>query len=230
MHNNIDVEIVDVVNHPGGRERLHSLGVRHIPVLARGSEYVMGQVIADVAKFVGIRNVSEVKLPADELMRKWLVVLFAGQRYIRQYPAEKLDERLIETRDQSTRHMGYHVFRIGHAFLETAVHGVEDWATISIDLPPAELRSGDDVAGYGETIKTRLREWWNAQTDKSCSVQVKTFTGAQPLRDFLERQTWHSAQHVRQLAAVLENMGIEPDGRLSTDDLAGLPLPKALWE
>ena len=219
-----------MVNHPGGRERLHALGVRHIPVLARGTEYVMGQVIADVAKFVGIENFRELKLPAGELMRKWLVVLSAGQRYMRQYPAARLDELLIDTRDQSTRHMGYHVFRIGHAFLETAVNGVEDWASVSMDMPPAAVHSGDDVAAYGETVKSRLSEWWNAQADKSCRAEVKTFTGAQPLRDFLERQTWHSAQHVRQLAAVLENMGIEPDGRLSAADLAGLPLPKALWE
>ena len=218
------------MNHPGGRERLHALGVRHIPVLARGSQYVMGQVIADVAKFVGVRNFREVTLPPAELMRKWLHVLSAAQRYIRQFPAARLDARLIDKRDQSVRHMGYHVFRIGHAFLETAVNGVEDWVSISMEMPPAAMHSGDDVAAYGETVKTRLREWWNAQTDKSCGVDVKTFTGAQPLRDFLERQTWHSAQHVRQLAAVLEELGIEPAGPLTADDLAGLPLPQALWE
>lgn len=218
------------MNHPGGRERLHALGVRHIPLLARGSQYVMGQVIADVAKFVGIQGFREIKLPPDELLRKWLVVLSAAQRYIRQFPAARLDQRIIETRDQSVLHMGYHVMRIGHAFLETAVNGVEDWAAISMELPAPHVRSGDDVAAYGETIKTRLSEWWNAQTDKSCRREVKTFTGAQPLRDFLERQTWHSAQHVRQLAAVLKEMGIEPAGPLTADDLAGLPLPKALWE
>jgi hypothetical protein len=221
---------VDVVNHPGGRERLHALGVRHIPVLARGSEFVMGQVIADVAKFVGIRDFKEVKLAPDVLMQKWLNVLSAAQRYIRQFPADRLDKRLIDTRDQSTLHMGYHVFRIGHAFLATAEQGVKDWASLSMEMPPAEMASGDAVAGYGETIKDRLTDWWNAQADKSCGREVTTFTGAQPLRDFLERQTWHSAQHVRQLAAVLEGLGIEPAGRLSAEDLAGLPLPKALWE
>jgi hypothetical protein len=46
----------------------------------------------------------------------------------------------------------------------------------------------------------------------------------------LERSTWHSAQHSRQLIAVLERFGIEPDGRLTPQDLAGLPLPERLWE
>ena len=30
--------------------------------------------------------------------------------------------------------------------------------------------------------------------------------------------------------AVLERYGIEPNQRLTTDDLAGLPLPERLWE
>jgi hypothetical protein len=52
----------------------------------------------------------------------------------------------------------------------------------------------------------------------------------QPIHVLLERSTWHSAQHARQLAAVLERFGIEPDGRLTAEDLDGLPLPKGLWE
>jgi hypothetical protein len=29
---------------------------------------------------------------------------------------------------------------------------------------------------------------------------------------------------------VLERLGIEPNGRLVTDDLAGLPLPERIWD
>jgi len=35
---------------------------------------------------------------------------------------------------------------------------------------------------------------------------------------------------VRQIIAVLERFGIEPDGRLTAQDYAGLPLPAGLWE
>ena len=45
-----------------------------------------------------------------------------------------------------------------------------------------------------------------------------------------ERSTWHSAQHARQLIAVLERFGIEPERRLGAAELAGLPLPEGLWE
>ena len=217
------------MNDPGGRERMLALGVRNIPLLVRGTEHVFGQVIEDVAKFVGVKFAREEKLPPEALMRKWQLILTAGQRYIRQYPADRLAERLIDARDQSIRHMGYHVFRIGDGFLATAVNGVEDWVAISMEMPPATVQTGDDVARYGEEVKQRLAEWWRAQADSSCSARVKHVTGEQSLADFLERQTWHSAQHVRQLAAVLERYGVAPDGPLGAEDLAGLPLPVGLW-
>lgn len=218
-----------MVNHPGGRERLLKLGVRNIPVLARGTEYVFGQSIDAVAKFVGVKPDDNVKLPPEELLRKWLVVLQAAQRYVQQYPPSSLDDQLIEGRNQSIRHMGYHVFRIGDAFLATAVDEVSDWATVSMEMPPPEMTSGADVANYGAQVMQRLNAWWEKQADKNCAAMVTTYTGTQPLRDFLERQTWHSAQHVRQLAAVLERYGVKPDVALTEQDLAGLPLPKALW-
>jgi hypothetical protein len=45
-----------------------------------------------------------------------------------------------------------------------------------------------------------------------------------------ERCTWHSAQHVRQLIHLLERFNVEPDRRLTPEDLAGLPLPERLFE
>ena len=46
----------------------------------------------------------------------------------------------------------------------------------------------------------------------------------------MERCTWHSAQHARQIIAVLEGFGIKPDRPLSQEDYAGLPMPVGLWE
>jgi hypothetical protein len=37
-------------------------------------------------------------------------------------------------------------------------------------------------------------------------------------------------RHARQLIHVLERFGIEPDGRLTPQELAGLPLPERLFE
>ena len=73
-------------------------------------------------------------------------------------------------------------------------------------------------------------DWWAALPDKSCRQTVKTYYGERPLHELLERCAWHSAQHARQIIAVLERLGIKPDGPLTDADYAGLPMPKGLWE
>ena len=90
--------------------------------------------------------------------------------------------------------------------------------------------TGEQSATYGEGVKLRLQRWWDDLSDRGCEQPVTTFFGVHPLHLLFERSTWHCAQHARQLIAVLERFGIEPDGRLSTTDLAGLPLPERLWE
>ena len=52
---------------------------------------------------------------------------------------------------------------------------------------------------------------------------------AQPYAYRLEKLQL-SAQHVRQLIFALERCGVAPDGPLTADDLAGLPLPQRLFE
>jgi predicted DNA-binding WGR domain protein len=216
------------MNDPNGRARLHELGVRSVPVLARGKDYVFGQRIEDVARFVGVTYDAK-SLTPDELVRRWSAILHAGQRIMRQFPQSALEERVHEKRDQSIRHMGYHALRLGDAFLATAVDGVEDWLAVSMEKPGTALATGADVAAYGDGVIERLEQWWTMQSDRQCSSDVKTYSGVQSLREFLERQTWHSAQHIRQLAWRLEQMGIAPDGPLTAKELAGLPIPEAIW-
>ena len=202
-----------------------------MPVVARGGQYVFAQNIDDVAEFVGLQGGSHVPLPPEELVAKWLGVYGAVQRYVRQFPGERLEDRVIDTRDRSIRIMSHHIFRIGEAFLETAVDGAEfTAAAANVPPQPGTFTSGDEIARYGERVAKNLELWWTGLPDKSCKQKVQTFFGPQALHLLLERSTWHSAQHARQLIVVLERFGIEPEGRLTADDLAGLPLPERLWE
>ena len=76
----------------------------------------------------------------------------------------------------------------------------------------------------------RYEAWWSGLDDRSLSRVLKTYYGDTVAHKVFERVTWHSAQHCRQLIAVLERMGIQADGPLTSQDLAGLPLPERLWE
>jgi glutaredoxin len=225
----IEYESVNVAAMPRAMEELAAMGVRTVPVVARGGEYVFAQELADVARFVG-REVGFDRLPAPELMQKWRTVLAAARRHVLQIPPARLAERATEGRDRSIRELAYHVFQVPDAFLRAVTEGNEDLAAVYNAPPPEEVRTPADIGGFGLKVARRLEQWWAAQADKSCPGTVKTYYGEQPLHHLLERCVWHSAQHARQIGAVLERFGIRPDGPLTDSDYEGLPMPRGLWE
>jgi hypothetical protein len=223
---------VDVLNDTGGRERLLKLGVRNVPVVSKGSNYVFGQNLEDVAEFVGLQGTGHTPLPPEALIAKWTNILRVAQGLIRQIPDDKMGERVIPNRERSIRLLTHHVFRIGEAFLESVIDGVE-YAITHANKPPADgtFMTGGEVAEYGGEVIARLEAWWKGLADKSGKQELSTYYGKQPLHQVLERSTWHSAQHARQLTHVLEDrFGIQPQRRLTQEELAGLPLPERLFE
>ena len=222
--------VVDVLNDAGGKELLfEKYGLRKVPVLAKVYKYAFGQMLDPFAKFAGLPMPGADRLSPAELYKKYEMVFAAGERFARQFPAERFRERVIPHRERVIRTLCYHVFRIGEAFLETW-DGAEYSVKIADNEPPESMRTGDDVAHYGADVWKRYEAWWNGLDDRSLSRVLKTYYGDTGAHKVFERVTWHSAQHCRQLAAVLERMGIQPDRPLTPEDLAGLPVPERLWE
>jgi glutaredoxin len=225
----VEYESVNVSARPEAMEELRALGVRTVPVVARGGDYVFAQELADVSRFLG-RNVEFRRLAPAELVSKWIDVLEAAQRHVMQIRPERLGERATPGRDRSIRDLAYHIYQVPDSFLQAVENGVEDLTSVYNAPPPPGVRTNEDIRAYGAGVTARVRRWWAALPDKSCSQEVKTYYGLQPLHHLLERCTWHSAQHARQIIAVLERFGIEANGPLTTKDYAGLPMPAGLWE
>jgi uncharacterized damage-inducible protein DinB len=222
--------VVDVLNDPGGRELLfEKYGLRKVPVLAKGDQYAFGQMLAPFAKFIGLDATGIGALTPAQLFEKYRIIFAAGQRLARQFPADRFRERVIPNREREIRTLCYHIFRIAEAFLETW-DGAEYSVKIADNEPPESMKTGDDIARYGEEVWRRYEAWWAGLEDRSLTRVLNTYYGDTPAHQVFERVTWHSAQHCRQLAAVLERMGITPDRPLTAEDLAGLPLPERLWE
>lgn len=202
-----------------------------MPVVAYGEKFIYAQNLEDVARFIGLQDAGLKHLPPEQLIGKWLNVLGAAQRYILQMPEARLGERVIDNRDRSIRSLGQHVFRIAEAFLECVVNGDEyTSAHAYAEVPTGTHATREEIAAYGDVVMKKVGDWWDGIADRSCLQPMSTYFGMQPIHMVFERSTWHSAQHARQLTAVLERFGIEPDGRLTAEDLAGLPLPEGLWE
>ena len=225
----VEFESIDVGARPQAMDELRELGVRSVPVVVRGREYVFAQALEDVSRFVG-RDFVPQRLAPEALVKKWLKVLAAAQRHALQLPRERLGSRATPGRDRSIRDLAYHVYQVPEAFLEAVEHGVEDLTAVYNALPPVDVKTGEQISSYGLEISKRLQRWWEKLPDKSCRQAVKTYYGLRPLHELLERCTWHSAQHARQIVAVLEGFGIAPGAPLTAEDCAGLPMPVGLWE
>ncbi|WP_375459448.1 glutaredoxin domain-containing protein [uncultured Enterovirga sp.] len=217
---------VNVAGDPGGREELMRLGAKSVPVVARGGTFTFAQSIEDVAKFVGI-EAKITRLAPDVLIERWLAVLEMAEALTRKVPEDKWDHYPVSTRDM--RFLAFHVFQIAESFLRCVQDGEEDWVTVSMRPVPADIRNADDIVRYANGIEDRLRQWWRDLADKSCQEFVATYTGVLPLHHFLERQTWHSAQHMRQLAFALNELGVPEVPAVPAELYAGLPLPDSIW-
>ena len=77
------------------------------------------------------------------------MVFAAGQRYARQFPADRFPERVIPHRERPIRTLCYHIFRIGEAFLETW-DGAEYSVKIADNKPLESLQTGDDIARFSQ--------------------------------------------------------------------------------
>ncbi|MGB5080527.1 MAG: glutaredoxin domain-containing protein [Burkholderiales bacterium] len=228
-NNGVDYESINVHGNPRGMEELRKLGARSVPIVARGDQFVFAQTLTDVIRFLGLKVKLQERLSPGELMGKLEIVLPAAARYVRQIPAEWL-HRPFRNRNREIRLLAHHVFRIPEAFLESVHDGRELTYERIMEAPGAALRTGEDLARFGEGVLARMREWWTACPDRSGSTPMETYFGRHSLHVVLERTVWHPTQHTRQLMLILESIGIAPDRPLTAADLAGLPLPAKAWD
>lgn len=129
-------------------------------------------------------------------------------------------------RDRTVRQLGFHLFRLSAAFVDTREQGHLSEHVFE-EHAPAEISDGEAVARYGETVRGRLAAY--CARPAWCDGDVSTYYGTQTAHDFMERTTWHAAQHLRQIYWFLERMDVRADQPLTDADLEGLPIPSEVW-
>jgi hypothetical protein len=174
---------------------------------------------------VGAHYEERRQLPPAELAKRLDAVLAATQRAIRQIPREHLGMK-APGRDRTVRQLGFHVFRLSEAFVDTREQGHLSEHVFE-EQAPAEMADGDAVARYGEMVRRRLAAYCAGPA--WCEGSVSTYYGPQSTHDFMERTTWHAAQHLRQIYWFLERMDVRAASPLTEADLDGLPFPKEVW-
>jgi hypothetical protein len=221
----VPFETVDAEAQPGVWAELRRRGIPALPAVTRGERAVHGWNPRALAELLGVAYAEPVRLTPAELAVRLDRVLGAAERAMRQVPGEHLD-MTHPGRERPVRQLGFHLFRLALAFRDARLEARLPKAWLD-ELAPAELADGPAIAAYGAGVRRDLATWF-ARPD-AVEGEVETYYGRQTAHELLERTVWHAAQHLRQLYAFLERMGVVPDAPLGDTDWAGLPLPKELW-
>ena len=224
----VDYESIDVQNTPGGAEQLEKLGARGLPVVAIGDRWVFAQSTRVVAEFVGVPLGGLPPLPPKELVNRMDKILSGALRFAAQIPPSEFD-RLLPKRNRTYSDLAWHIFRIADSFLISANGGVLTFESIA-EGKPDTVRTTDDIVAFGTDVHARVLQWWDRTKDEPEDRLLKTFYGDLPLQEVMERSAWHSGQHSRQLMMVLEELGVEPNGRLGVAEFHALPMPVNIWD
>jgi hypothetical protein len=75
-----------------------------------------------------------------------------------------------------------------------------------------------------------LNSWWQRVAHEDFARPVPTYFGKTSRHEMFERTVWHSTQHTKQIASLLEQAGLVPDRPLGPDDIRGLPLTDKIWD
>jgi len=140
-------------------------------------------------------------------------------------------DTLIEGRDRSYLQLVAHV--VGHVgrFVRLTDDPGRDYSDVNVfatlGQPPDEATVAD-LQLIARRQQGELVEWWQRAPD--VEQPTRTFFGEQTLGWLLLSTAYSVAQHTRQLAALLEELGIEPVARIPGPDLLGLRLPRGIWD
>lgn len=199
----------------------------HVPVVRRGDSWADGKDLAAVADLVSVDHDAE-PLPVQELRDRLYLLLDTTQRYLQYVPEDEL-ETTIPNRPRSYADLIQHIFTLPDVFI---MHE----AGVPMDGVPRMEHEWDHLSTvalstYGATVQGRLRDWFDGP-GLTCEWEevADVFWGQPTKHEFLERTTWHTGQHVRQLEWILvEKLDVALSDPLNPSVFDGLPLPEKVW-
>jgi glutaredoxin len=222
----IGFESINVRADAGALATLEARGVRSVPVLVRGDEFVLGQDIDEVARFVGVA-LERTRLPDDVLAARLLALLDLAAAFTRRIPDGALGTTL-PGRTRTYLDLVYHVSMIVSALLDAAAGGAVTFEHFK-RKPPGEVRKAEDAALVVERMSRTFAGWWAANRTAP-PARLDTYYGFHPFAIVFERTVWHVAQHVRQLESIVARLTGSAAPGIPRHLLENLPLPRDIWD
>ncbi len=91
LDHGVTYESINVLEDPDGFKELQTLGLRLVPIVARGSDWANGAVFRDVARVAGFDWQPHTLLDPATLIDRLNTILTAAERFLSQIPANQLE-------------------------------------------------------------------------------------------------------------------------------------------
>jgi uncharacterized damage-inducible protein DinB len=223
----VDFEPVNVEGNDEALRELIALGAPLVPAMAYKGQVVHGWNPNAYAKLAGAEYSDVPKLSPRALAARLDRILELDQAALRATPDDKLT---VEGpgRRRALRQLAFHTFRLSAAFVDAMEQDGLEEAWLQEEAPD-EMRTGAQIAAYGEAVRKRLRAWFQQAPPARYGETAWTYYGEGSVHSLLERTTWHAGQHMRQVYDLLARHNVLPAGTLDPNLFTGLPLPQAVW-
>jgi hypothetical protein len=222
---------VNVLEEPERGARLLDIGGR-IPAAVIGERWAPGADLRAVAQLLGIPYKGVEPLPPKELSFRYHLIMATLCGFFQQASPAALGAR-HPMRKRTVLDIGYHaasVMRLFLAYYDNEQYEVEEYVLDADASAPSEVRSGRDVADRAIGTLTEFDRWWSTDGyHDPLDRVVETYWGHHSLHAALEREVWHTAQHTRQVEALLREAQVTLRAPLAPLILDGLPLPTLLF-
>ena len=222
----LEYTAINVEAEPELAGKLRSKGMR-VPALCVGDECVNGVHLSTVAGLLGVDYVEPERLTPAQLRDKYRLAIDALCRYTAQVTPDVAGFAL-PGRERTLIEVAGHAACVMRYFL--GKYDDDEYALFFDDLEPS-TRDPREVAAFARESLDLFEQWWAEMgSDDPLDTVIPIYWGHRTLHEALEREVWHTVQHTRQVMFMLEQTGIAPDGPLTADDLAGLPLPVRVFD
>ena len=223
----VEYESINVADDPEGMADLRKLGARSVPVVSRGTDFIYAQDLNQVARFVELDEDLQPSLSPDALVERLKHILDIAISCVQQIPHDQLQDQL-PGRPRSLLSLANHIFEITAGFIKVT-RGADFTGDVANATPDID-KTVTELTAYQQELLADLDNWWIQTDDRECMSKITTYYGEQTLHSLLERCTWHTAQHVRQVLMLLDSLDITPAMSLGVEHLADLPLPDKVWD
>lgn len=221
----VEFDAIDISSTPGAREELRALGILSVPAVVVGERFMTGWNPTRLAELVGF-DLTERRSSPSELIGSTRLILEAALRATRQVPEDRW-ETGIPGRPRPLRELVRHLFHVIDAAVDADVLGkfpAGQWL-VEMDIP--SMTGAERLARYGEAVRARFEAWYTApgaQDEAAFARVIDADVGPRTLAQVLERTRLHAAQHLRQVYALLERFGVQPNAPLTDERLRSLGL------